>query len=374
MAANNEKSKGQGILETVWVALFVGILLLPLAFTPFRASSLKEMEKRALAPFPSLDNRYIDYPKAIEDWYGDRFGLRGILIGSYRQARYQLGWLNASSSDAIRGLEGWHFLSWGGDSDPILDHTGAIRFSDNELDRLEAYFENWNRWLVDRGIDFYVLIAPNKVSVYPEFLPDGIESGPYGSRVNQLLDRLDSSSVSIVFPLEELKIEKELAGPLYLKLDTHWNGMGAYYSYRAFFERSKLDRPLEEPRIRFVEKLRSEGDLVELLGVQSSRQDKDYGIEMLVENHPRLIGDWRFERGSANRYENSDVDLGKAVIFHDSFMGPLIPLVARHMESSLFVYESQLDQSTIEREDPEVVILECVERLLHGLLEAPLPE
>ena len=54
--------------------------------------------------------------------------------------------------------------------------------------------------------------------------------------------------------------------------------------------------------------------------------------------------------------------LPRAVIFRDSFTDALLPLLFEHFRSAVYVSEKTFDRGVIEREKPEVVITEMVER------------
>lgn len=372
MTADREYTKRKDSREVVWAIAFLAILTLPLALMPFGSEGIRENEKRTMVPFPSFED-YREFPRSFESWFEDRFGLRSFLIGGYRQTRYELGLWSVGNRKAISGLNDWHYLSGGDAIDTILDYTGALRFSNDEIERLVTYFTEWNRWLVEQGIAFHVLIAPNKVSIYPEYLPSGVEAGPDGVRIEPLLERLADTDISFVYPRDELRSSKSTESNLYFKLDTHWNSLGAFRAYGAFFDATGLSEPYPRSEVRFDKKKRDQGDLTRLLGISSDWQDFDYDIRLSGGDWARLNGEWKFERGQTNRYAMSNAALGKALAFHDSFMGPLVPLFARHFRESVFVYEPHLSRETIQKEKPEVVIFEFAERFSHGLLDAPLP-
>ena len=372
MLEDRNSSNSNASLDFIWAVAFLAVLLLPLALMPFASDSVRKNEMRAAAPLPSID-KLEAFPKAFEAWFDDRFGLRSILIGSYRQILFELGLSNSGTRKAIRGIDDWHYFSGGSPEDTILDFKGAIRFSGEELDRLENYFREWDRWLSERGIEFHVMIAPNKVSVYPEYLPREIKQGPDGKRIESLLERLPTSELSLVFPREEIVRRKSDERDLYFRLDTHWNGIGAFFGYQFFFEETGLDAPVPETKIRFERTLRDQGDLARLLGIDIDQKDFDYEIRLSEAHWAIIDGDWDFAHGRRNRFEMRDATLGKALVYHDSFMGPLIPLFARHFKNSAYYFEPYLDKDTIEAEKPDIVILEFAERLAHGFLNAPLP-
>jgi len=62
-------------------------------------------------------------------------------------------------------------------------------------------------------------------------------------------------------------------------------------------------------------------------------------------------------------------------VFRDSMAIPLIPMLAENFSRAVFVSSRRLDPALIEREKPDIVIEELVERTLHvpGALPMEVP-
>jgi len=58
--------------------------------------------------------------------------------------------------------------------------------------------------------------------------------------------------------------------------------------------------------------------------------------------------------------------LPRAVVLRDSMAIPLIPLLSENFSRAVYVSSRSLDRELIEREKPDVVIEELVERSLHA--------
>ena len=57
-------------------------------------------------------------------------------------------------------------------NDRIIDDlNGRNKFTDRDLDLWVKSFENKYQYLESLGIGMYIMIAPNKHSIYPEFIP-----------------------------------------------------------------------------------------------------------------------------------------------------------------------------------------------------------
>ena len=107
------------------------------------------------------------------------------------------------------------------------------------------------------GGRYVFAVAPNTHSIYPEHLPDGIESAPRRP-VHQLIEHLEScgSPVRVLYPDAELRRHKK-ADQLFLRVDTHWTDRGAFLVYRFLID--ALDgavalRDLTEDDLYYIER------------------------------------------------------------------------------------------------------------------------
>ncbi len=64
----------------------------------------------------------------------------------------------------------------------------------------------------------------------------------------------------------------------------------------------------------------------------------------------------------------------KAVVFHDSFTVALMPFLSGSFRRSVFAWASGFLPELIESEEPDIVIIECVERYIHSLTAENPPE
>jgi hypothetical protein len=69
-------------------------------------------------------------------------------------------------------------------------------------------------------------------------------------------------------------------------------------------------------------------------------------------------------RGDDILYEHPEGQLPRAVMFRDSYASWLIPLLSENFSRILFSWQYTFDSEIVEREHPDVVIQEMVERVL----------
>jgi alginate O-acetyltransferase complex protein AlgJ len=224
--------------EWLVIMLFGVILLTPFVTQLIGFSIDSTTENRVLAPLPKIKSlREIKLlPKMSENYVNDRFGLRQQLVHFNSLMRYRLGL--SSTRDVVIGKDGWLFYT----ADKLMEqHTGANVFTPAELENWVARMEANRDWLAKRGIAFYIMIAPDKNTIYPEKLRDY----PRGAvtRIDQLAARLRNSTLELIDPREELFRVKAAGEMVYTPGDTHWNERGAFVAYQMLMDRLQKKYP-----------------------------------------------------------------------------------------------------------------------------------
>jgi alginate O-acetyltransferase complex protein AlgJ len=178
--------------------------------------------------------------------------------------------------------------------------------------------------------------------------------------------------VDLVRPLRSAKS----SSLLYYRTDSHWNLFGATIGYERIMR--ALQRALPDGRLRTIASpVRPAyvpgadwywGDLARMVGVPFFYREPDYAPLAKVLGDPSgrcaqrdaAVPDQGFEI-----YQCARPELPKAVVYRDSMAISLIPLLSENFRRVVYVSSHRLDPALIERERPDVVIEEMVER---GLL------
>jgi hypothetical protein len=106
--------------------------------------------------------------------------------------------------------------------------------------RIDAQIKTVHERLAACGIPSVVFIAPNKQSIYSEFLLKVDSGSPPATRLDALAAELTGSAKEMLIdPRPIMRSVKRVHAPLrlYNRTETHWNGLGAYYGYRALIEK-----------------------------------------------------------------------------------------------------------------------------------------
>jgi hypothetical protein len=172
---------------------------------------------------------------------------------------------------AVVGKDGWLYFD---NCNSLLDATGKAEISDDLVARgVEAFAQNWQKMRA-KNIDYLLVIAADKSTVYPEFLPSTIKpSEPH--RIDKFLSALTKKYPD--FPVLDLRPtllkakEKEI---IYHKTDTHWNRRGAHYAYVEIAKKLNLKPHLRADYIN-KEDAFFRGDISDIMGVETENLDYD---------------------------------------------------------------------------------------------------
>jgi len=171
--------------------------------------------------------------------------------------------------------------------------------------------------------------------------------------------------------------------PVYYRTDSHWNYLGAIVGYRALMREVQdalgtarlpaIAPPDMPPYVPGVDTYR--GDLARILGVQDRYDEADVAPFAKVLGEPSRRCARRIDHDDDPGFEIYVCDRApalRAVVYRDSMAIPLIPLLSENFRRVVYVSSRRLDRSLIEREHPDVVIDEFVERNLHVTAAFPM--
>ena len=217
------------LTDTILAIIFVFTIFLPLIGSLLDWDLVDDLgEKRLLADCPAfLKDPVRTIPDKFEAFYKDRFGFRNGLIKGHNWIRYRLC-KGSSLGKVLFGKDDWLFLTKAG---IINDFLGQNPLTENELELWKEVLEQRQQWLQKWGIRYLFIIAPNKTTIYPEMLPDHIQSSRGRSRMDQLMEYLRDHSTVEFLDLREPHWRAKSTGLLYHQTDTHWTDRGGFVAY-----------------------------------------------------------------------------------------------------------------------------------------------
>ena len=229
------------------VLLFMAFLLVPgLLAVILPEAHTSASEKRRLAPMPQLEwsrQSFAAFPGEFEKYFRDHFGLRDQFVILYNTAFF--GLFKASPRPTvIYGRDGWLYLSAMGVLPDFMGQGGAGQHSR----RLGQILADRQKWLESLGSSYLYVPVPNKMEVYPEYLPPRYRRFAGDTLYSRLVDDLSQHRGTVPF-IDLLTVFREgkKTEQLYYRTDTHWNEAGAYLGYRQIIDRLQTHFPEIRP-------------------------------------------------------------------------------------------------------------------------------
>jgi hypothetical protein len=274
-----------------------------------------------------------------------------------------------ATAPVLEGLDGWLYFS--GDR-TLEDFQGRLPFTREELDSWAVALTGKQRWLAARGIPYLFIIAPNKQSIYPEFLPPWLAARRGETRADQLVRHLKAHTDVAVLDLRPGLLSRKGKTTLYRRLDSHWNMRGAAVARALILEALHKHAPALElapvPRGTWRRQEIGGGDLARMLG-----RDQDtevVPIWRIVEQrcHLNLTGLDERQIGAGELLLDECTGAGvDALVFRDSFMNRLRPLLTPLFRRTLYIWQRPdpcLLQRIAGERAPGLVIEQTLERNL----------
>jgi hypothetical protein len=242
-------------------------------------------------------------------------------------------------------------------------------FSENELEDFATSILAIKHWLSNRGIEYIYVIAPNKHTIYFEKLPKYISKQNEKSSTDQLVLYLQEHTDVIVIDLRQVLLAEKSNHQVYFTGDTHWNHYGANVAQFEILNTIKTlfpDKisPLLLTDSQFTILTRDSDDLAGFAKIDRIPEDNPFpNFEetcIPVKETPNI----KVRDPYTLVCETQELN---AVIFRDSFFEALQPYISRQFYRSTYIYEKVNFESLIkfvEREKPDIVIEEVVERTL----------
>ncbi len=303
---------------------------------------------QVLAPRPELRDRDGAWNLSVlsdsADWLADHFALRQQLVSLW--GRLNTALLRTSPEEqVILGREGWLYFS------PTLpDYTGQS-LSEEELEAVASHLARIQAEAESRGARFLLAVAPNKNSLYPQYMPAAYPENHAESNWEKLRPLLDAEGVAYV-DLFSLPLP-------YYRTDTHWTAEGAAMAADKLL--ASLGRESAYAAGPFAEGELRPGDLYEMLYPAGSGAEREIlcqlGLDFDHLNDPR--------EGNAITIRTEGGDAGSLYCWRDSFGVALYPYLADAFGQACF---SRSTDYTLPEGDYDVVILEIVERSIPNLV------
>jgi hypothetical protein len=311
---------------------------------------------------------------ALDEDFKGKYGYRESYLQAHNDFKYYLLNESAIPKKVVVGKEGWFFIG-NGSSNVINETLKAAVFPLEEKREILKNFTESKVWLDSMDISYYTCVAPCKLSIYPKFYYSGELTG--NSKFEDLRIFLEQNDWNLI-DLKSKILEKKDSLRLYHKTDTHWNDDGAYLGYLKLMEELKIKYPNLNP-INLDEFTQSEKDSVGMdlsfmLGLNNIESRVIYkksnsNITELKRKYEVPSGfsheDWEYEI----RYKNTNGLPFKVMLVRDSFSRAWLKYLRETFEEVVLIWDWKLRKEMIEKEKPDILIQEIVERDIESFLE-----
>lgn len=215
-------------INIVFCIIFFILLVIPICFIKKGNNVVSTIDNRELVEFPDFKDS--DWKNAFEAYLADRIGGRSFFIN-----------LNTQFNDKMFKKMVHPTYTYGSDGYVFFSMHENVEYEDFHhqfalmVKKIQDYCE-------ERGIKFYFLFDPEKISVYSRYLPKGVY---YNDEwVQKFFLELDYLGVTYVDNSQLLR-EKSYSEQVFnRKYDAgHWNDLGMFYGLNNLFNRMSHDFP-----------------------------------------------------------------------------------------------------------------------------------
>ena len=327
-------------------------------------------ENRLPAEFPKIkpgSDGLKEFIVGFEAYFDDHFGFRKRLIWSFRFCKSYFFDDQKGHQSVLVGSEGWLYFN----EDQMVEHyRGTLLFTPDQLQDWKTLLEYYRDWLAQRDIKFLFVVAPDKQSIYPAYLPSWMSKVSPVTKLDQFYAYMKTRSTVDVLDLRQTLLEGRSMGPMYLKTDSHWNLLGAFLTYQRLVNELAVKhlpgaKPMSLEAFERTNMPAPPGDLTALAGIDSLESNavffKPKPPTSSLETIVRPYG-----TGSMVATRNPNA-WGSAVVYGDSFVNNWIPFLGYNFGqvyyfNNHFLMSNFMDANLFEQDKPAVVIIEVIER------------
>lgn len=359
-----------------YIVLIAAACTLPLVGGIFGWGS-QSTENRTMLSLPKLwetteDTTKLDlqYTAKLGDYYAEHFGFRQEMVTANAVLNESLFRRSTNDKTTI-GKNGWYYLN-----ETLDDYTGAAALSERGIYRLKKTLDLMNGCAEEGNITMLFFAAPNKNSIYPEFMPGHIRRSRQPSNLDRLTEMMWGSSYYIDMKAELLALKESEPREIYLKHDSHWNNLGALAAYNAMQKNLRgriahYDYMPVTVKESDVTETRVAGDLTNTLYPSIPKTGVQYDLGIPQEfSSDRPLTDLMAEISTTcqGRYYSE-------ICYRDSFFNALIGINSNAFAKVRYTRAFPYDMTAARGGNYNVAVVEIAERNLPKILnQAPIME
>lgn len=337
-------------------------------------------ENRKLAEKPIMDiNRLDYYPKEYNNYLNDNFAGRRYFVEYYAWLNKYIFQKKTINKKYILGKDNFIFEM----KKNLPLYNGKRSITDEQLERIGTEFRKRQAYLNKMGIKLYIQIIPSKFKVYSNKLPLLLKKGN-NNMGDQFIKYFKKNTTIPIIDGEYVLNKKRDSENVYLKYDTHWNTLGAFYIHAALIETIKKDLeniPALDTANFHIKPYNKEGG--NMKWVAQNKNDFDFGYRIKPKNktfnktngYKHLMVDFRYGQDSyCIRFKSSHIEYPKALLIRDSFGSFTTSFLPEVFSEILYIWDDwkyKFNKDIIDIEKPDIVIYSLYEGYIDRILMAP---
>lgn len=359
------------ISKIFYIAVFIMVITIPLLLTLFNNNNSINIENRENSKTPPIEliknGQLGKYMQLLQDYFNDNYTLKSRLISFNSFIDYNIFKLSPKDS-VIIGKDNWLFYT-AEDGVNMSDYYGKNLFSEGELEDISVKMKDINKQLEKKDIEFIVMMAPNKHTIYEEYLPERVAKLKGNkTRADQYSPLLNTMEFKYIDLRDKLFKAKESSNELlYYPLDSHWNDLAGKIAYKELVENLE-EKPKNTsilPEVKIGERNRT-GDLGNLIGLSYMLKDTNIYADNQNTYTSSEIKNKNIDQTTT---VNPKGDKRKVLVFKDSFIGAIIPFLSSDFSEVIYSASPIVDFELISQHKPDIVVLQFVERYSNILLQ-----
>ena len=348
-------------LPTVFFIVFLIILLVPSLGMFIWGPSESENGEELVMPViyseeEGLNRNYLQELGAV---FESRFALRKQLVTAYSMITGRL-FGTSSQSGVIAGKGDWLFFS-----DTLPDYQRTNILTDRQYHNAVRHLELINEYCENNEIEFLFVIAPNKNTLYPEYMPYYLLPGEGPSNRQTLDALLNETSVNYIdFGTYDTFTDPDAV--YYFHRDSHWNNTGSAIASGAMLSLIGVDH--HDYLSEVVYQVDGhEGDLEQMIYPEAVSGESDTMFAVM----PAFSYVNEVESNFDFRIETTAGGSGSLLMYRDSFGSGILPYMAEPFAHAFFSRSNACQINDFTSFAPDYLVMEKAERFISQLCTSP---
>lgn len=350
------------IYKICYIGLFLAIISLPLIGLLWYEEP-ETTENKVLASKPKIVSEgkiNVDFFAELEAYYSDHFAYRQELVTANAVIKSNV-FAESSEELAIVGEDGWLYLTVS-----LEDYQGINIATDRRLNNMAKSLSLMQEYTEGLGGSFVFICAPNKNTLYPEYMPYYYQVINEESNLDLLTPMLSEYNINYVDAKAIFNSQDEI---LYHKGDSHWNNKGAALMQDNILDKAGIDH-IDFTELEYITYDTFQGDIDKILYPLNRHNELEYDYSnYYYYKYLTPQKDAPIVEQAIVETTNMSTDGDRLLCFRDSFGNSLLPFMANEFEYSYFSKNIPYRLDYMYEKGMNVCVVELVERNLTQLVK-----